>query len=109
MRGKILLGICQFDSVISSSLFSQVGDHISQLSTRICLTDSNESGDKIISGQSAEYFMMLAKAIDSKIAHSSPGLLFAIKSFAKWQNGIQALSFADANSATKTYAWISIE
>lgn len=48
------------DSVISSSLFSRMGGHIFQVSSSICLTDSNESADKIISESvhSTEYFMM---------------------------------------------------
>lgn len=75
MGGKILLRTCQFDSVITSFLFPQLGDHISGLcsSSSICRTDSNESGDKIISVSvhSTEYFMTLAKAIDSTISHLS--------------------------------------
>lgn len=72
MGGKILLRTCQFDSVITSFLFPRLGDHISGLCS-ICRTDSNESGDKIISVSvhSTEYFMTLAKAIDSTISHLS--------------------------------------
>lgn len=81
---------------------------VSQLSPiSICLTDSNESGDKIllVSVHSTEYFMMPEKAICSTI---SPVPLFAVKSFV---SRIQtAWSFADANSATKIkYACINRE
>lgn len=73
------------DSVISSSLFSRMGGHIFQVSSSICLTDSNESADKIISASvhSTEYFMTPTKAIGNAVSHFSALLLRAIKSFAE--------------------------